>query len=130
MRAVVTGGAGFLGSHLCEYLLDSGWEVDCIDNEATGTQRNVQHLRTTTAFHFLQADVSATLKCDGAVDYVLHFASPASPPDYLRLPIETLRVGSYGTYNALLLAEQKHAKFLLASTSECYGDPEVSPQQI
>ena len=128
MRAVVTGGAGFLGSHLCEYLLQTGWEVVCIDNEATGTERNVQHLRKKPAFQFVNSDVSEALNCDGAVDYVLHFASPASPPDYLRLPIETLRVGSHGTYNALLLAQQKHAKFLLASTSECYGDPEISPQ--
>ncbi len=128
MRAVVTGGAGFLGSHLCEYLLQSGWEVVCVDNESTGTQRNVEHLRNQHGFSFLHADISQALSCDGAVDFVLHFASPASPPDYLRLPIETLRVGSYGTYNALLLAEQKHAKFLIASTSECYGDPEVSPQ--
>ncbi len=128
MRAVVTGGAGFLGSHLCEHLLNSGWEVVCIDNEATGTERNLQHLRSQQAFRFVRGDVSEQLSCDGAVDYVLHFASPASPPDYLRLPIETLRVGSYGTYNALSLAQQKRAKFLLASTSECYGDPEISPQ--
>jgi dTDP-glucose 4,6-dehydratase len=128
MRAVVAGGAGFLGSHLCEYLLQQGWEVVCIDNEATGTERNVRHLRTNRAFQFLHGDISEQVTCAGAVDYVLHFASPASPPDYLRLPIETLRVGSYGTYNALQLAQQKHSKFLLASTSECYGDPEVSPQ--
>ncbi len=128
MRALVTGGAGFLGSHLCEFLLDHGWDVVCVDNESTGTRRNVQHLTSNARFQFVHADVSAGLTCSGPLDYVLHFASPASPPDYLALPIETLQVGSFGTFNALQLAQEKRAKFLLASTSECYGDPEVSPQ--
>ena len=128
MRALVTGGAGFLGSHLCEYLLHRECDVVCVDNEATGIQGNTRHLVNNGHFEFVHADVSSGLSCAGAVNYVLHFASPASPPDYLRLPIETLQVGSFGTYNALRLAEEKGAKFLLASTSECYGDPEVSPQ--
>ncbi|MBZ5568043.1 MAG: SDR family oxidoreductase [Acidobacteriia bacterium] len=128
MRALVTGGAGFLGSHLCGHLLSHGWKVVCVDNEATGTQRNIHHLVNNRDFEFLRADVSSGLIYDGSLDYLLHFASPASPPDYLRLPLETLRVGSFGTYNALRVAEEKKAKFLLASTSECYGDPEISPQ--
>ena len=128
MRALVTGGAGFLGSHLCEHLLNHGWDVVCVDNEATGTKQNVRDLRNSVHFEFIHADVSSDLAYNGNLDYVLHFASAASPPDYLRLPIETLQVGSFGTYNALRLAEEKKAKFLLASTSECYGDPEVSPQ--
>ena len=128
MRALVTGGAGFLGSHLCEYLLERGWQVVCVDNMVTGTPANVAHLSANPHFELQQQDIAAGLAYSGALDYVLHFASPASPPDYLKLPIETLLVGSAGTYNALLLAESKKAKFLLASTSECYGDPEVSPQ--
>ena len=128
MRALVTGGAGFLGSHLCDYLVAHDWDVVCIDNEVTGTGSNIRHLLGNTGFEYVLADVSRDLTYPGSVDYVLHFASPASPPDYLQLPIETLLVGSYGTHNALRLAEQKGAKFLLASTSECYGDPEVSPQ--
>ncbi len=128
MRALITGGAGFLGSHVCEFLLDRGWDVICVDNEATGTQKNIQHLLKDRRFQFVRADVSSELRFSGTLEYVLHFASPASPPDYLALPIETLRVGSAGTYNALQLAEEKRSKFLIASTSECYGDPEVSPQ--
>jgi dTDP-glucose 4,6-dehydratase len=128
MRALVTGGAGFLGSHLCDYLVAHDWDVVCIDNEVTGTGSNIRHLLGNTGFEYVLADVSRELTYPGSVGYVLHFASPASPPDYLQLPIETLLVGSYGTHNALRLAEQKGAKFLLASTSECYGDPEVSPQ--
>ena len=128
MKALVTGGAGFLGSHLCEKLLSHGWEVVCVDNEATGTQRNVRQLENNKRLEFVRADVSSGLAYPGTLDYVLHFASPASPPDYLRLPIETLQVGSSGTYHALRLAEEKEAKFLNASTSECYGDPEISPQ--
>ncbi len=128
MRALVTGGAGFLGSHLCEHLLNHGWDVVCVDNEATGTEQNVHHLINNGHFDFTRGDVSSGLSYNGSLDYVLHFASPASPPDYLQLPVETLLVGSYGTHNALRLAEQKGAKFLMASTSECYGDPEVSPQ--
>jgi dTDP-glucose 4,6-dehydratase len=128
MRALVTGGAGFLGSHLCEHLLGQGWGVTCVDNEATGSPANVAGFATNDRFQFVRQDVSQRLDHEGPLDYVLHFASPASPPDYLRLPIETLLVGSAGTYNALLLAEKKKAKFLMASTSECYGDPDVTPQ--
>jgi dTDP-glucose 4,6-dehydratase len=128
MRALVTGGAGFLGSHLCGRLLNEGWAVECVDNEATGSAANVADLAQNDRFRFVKQDVSQSLTCESPLDYVLHFASPASPPDYLKLPIETLLVGSAGTYNALTLAEQKKAKFLMASTSECYGDPEISPQ--
>jgi dTDP-glucose 4,6-dehydratase len=128
MRALVTGGAGFLGSHLCEFLIHQGWSVVCLDNEATGSETNVAALRSNQHFEYVRHDASASYDIDGPLDYVLHFASPASPPDYHRLPIETLLVGSAGTLNALQIAERKHAKFLLASTSECYGDPEVSPQ--
>ena len=129
MRAVVTGGAGFLGSHLCERLLAEGWEVLALDNFITGAQANVQHLSDNRKFKLEEKDVSDSLEVDGAVGYVLHFASPASPPDYLRHPIATMKVGSIGTQNALELALRKHAKFFMASTSECYGDPEMSPQK-
>ncbi|MFY9752161.1 MAG: UDP-glucuronic acid decarboxylase family protein [Candidatus Acidiferrales bacterium] len=125
---MVTGGAGFLGSHLSDGLIKRGWDVLCLDNLATGANANVAHLRDNSQFELRQQDVTQFIKVDGAVDAVLHFASPASPPDYLRLPIQTLKVGSLGTHNALGLAMAKNAKFLLASTSECYGDPEVSPQ--
>jgi dTDP-glucose 4,6-dehydratase len=128
MRTLVTGGAGFLGSHLCEHLLDRAWTVECVDNEVTGSAANIAFLSENDRFRFVRQNVSESLTCDGPLDFVLHFASPASPPDYLKLPIETLLVGSAGTYNALLLAEQKKARFLLASTSECYGDPDISPQ--
>jgi dTDP-glucose 4,6-dehydratase len=128
MRAVVTGGAGFLGSHLCDYLLDHGWEVLSIDNLVTGTQANVRHLAEHPRFRMLQQDVTKFIDVPGPVDYVLHFASPASPVDYLKLPIQTLKVGSLGTLNTLGLALAKKAKYFLASTSECYGDPLVSPQ--
>lgn len=128
MRALITGGAGFLGSHLCEHLIHQDWSVVCLDNEATGSEANVAGLRSNKHFEYVKHDASVPYDVDGPLDYVLHFASPASPPDYHRLPIETLLVGSAGTYNALTLAERKHAKFLLASTSECYGDPDVSPQ--
>ncbi|MFI5118167.1 MAG: UDP-glucuronic acid decarboxylase family protein [Terriglobales bacterium] len=128
MRALVTGGAGFLGSHLCDYLVAHDWDVVCIDNEVTGTGSNILHLLDNPRFEYVRADVSRELTYTGNLDYVLHFASPASPPDYLRLPIETLQAGSFGTYHALQLAAQKKSKFLMASTSECYGDPEVSPQ--
>jgi len=129
MRAVVTGAAGFLGSHLCDRLLAEGWEVLALDNLITGAAQNLSHLEGNLKFKFRQADVSEPLNVEGAVDYVLHFASPASPPDYLKHPIETMRVGSFGTFNALELARSKNAKFFLSSTSECYGDPEVSPQR-
>ncbi|MGH9524891.1 MAG: UDP-glucuronic acid decarboxylase family protein [Terriglobales bacterium] len=128
MRALVTGGAGFLGSHLCEFLLQQGWSVICLDNEATGSAVNVSAFISNERFEYRKQDVTVAYDVDGELDYVLHFASPASPPDYYKLPIETMLVGSSGTYHALQLAERKKAKFLLASTSECYGDPEVSPQ--
>jgi dTDP-glucose 4,6-dehydratase len=128
MKAVVTGGAGFLGSHLCDYLLAKGWDVLCIDNLVTGAELNIEHLRSNPHFRVARADVSQYIGVDGPVDAVLHFASPASPPDYLKFPIQTLKVGSLGTHNALGLALAKKAKFFLASTSECYGDPDVSPQ--
>jgi dTDP-glucose 4,6-dehydratase len=128
MRVVVTGGAGFLGSHLCDRLLAENWEVLALDNFITGDAANIAHLSGNPKFRFERCDVSEPLRVEGPVAYVFHFASPASPPDYLKFPIETLKVGSYGTMNALDLARAKQAKFLLASTSECYGDPEVSPQ--
>jgi len=128
VRAVVTGGAGFLGSHLCEKLLERGWDVLCMDNLLTGAESNVHHLLAQPAFQYLRRDVTQPLDVPGAVDAVLHFASPASPVDYLKFPLETMLVGSLGTNNALKLAHAKKARFLLASTSECYGDPEVNPQ--
>ena len=128
MRAVVTGGAGFLGSHLCDRLIVEGWEVLALDNLVTGAEPNIAHLLKHPRFRTARADVSRYIDVPGPVDYVLHFASPASPVDYLKLPIQTLKVGALGTHNALGLALAKKAKFFLASTSECYGDPEVSPQ--
>jgi dTDP-glucose 4,6-dehydratase len=125
---VVTGGAGFLGSHLCERLLERGHEVICVDNCVTGTTVNVEHLMDRGDFAFVRHDVSKPVSVQGPVDAVLHFASPASPRDYLELPIQTLKVGSLGTHNCLGLAKAKEARFLLASTSEVYGDPEVHPQ--
>jgi dTDP-glucose 4,6-dehydratase len=127
-RAVVTGGAGFLGSHLCERLLAEGYEVICLDNFITGTPDNVSHLVGQYNFHLVRADVSEFIHVPGPVDSVLHFASPASPIDYLELPIQTLKVGSIGTLHALGVAKEKGARFLLASTSEAYGDPLVHPQ--
>lgn len=127
-RAVVTGGAGFLGSHLCQKLMDEGIEVVCIDNLLTGTLENVEHLFGKNGFTFVKYDVTNYLHVPGPVDFVLHFASPASPIDYLELPIQTLKVGSLGTHKALGLAKAKGARFLLASTSEVYGDPLVHPQ--
>ena len=127
-RAVVTGGAGFLGSHLCERLLGEGFAVVCLDNLITGKRANLAALEELSAFEFRHHDVSTPIALEGAVDYVLHFASPASPIDYLELPIQTLKVGSLGTHNSLGLAKAKGARYLLASTSEVYGDPLVHPQ--
>ncbi|MCW2598436.1 MAG: UDP-glucuronate decarboxylase [Frankiales bacterium] len=128
MRTVVTGGAGFLGSHLCERLLADGHEVLALDNFLTGTPQNVAHLLEKDAFRLVKADVTDYVHVPGKVDQVMHFASPASPIDYLQLPIETMKVGSTGTLHALGLAKEKGARFLLASTSETYGDPQVHPQ--
>ena len=125
--SVVTGGAGFLGSHLCEQLLERGHRVICVDNLDTGTLVNIQHLRD-EEFSFRHHDLVGHIDVDGPVDFVFHLASPASPIDYLRLPLHTLKVGAYGTHNALGLAKFKRARFLLASTSEVYGDPLVHPQ--
>lgn len=127
-HAVVAGGCGFLGSHLCERLLDEGIDVTCVDNFVTGSPANVAHLLDRGGFRLLRADVTEFVYVGGAVDYVLNFASPASPIDYLRLPIETLKVGSLGTLHTLGLARDKGARYLLASTSETYGDPLVHPQ--
>jgi dTDP-glucose 4,6-dehydratase len=127
MRAVVTGGAGFLGSHLCRALLDRGWNVTAVDNLSTGRRENLAGLAA-AAFEFLEHDVTEPLDVAGAVDAVLHFASPASPPDYLARPLETLAVGSAGTRHTLELARRHGARYLLASTSEVYGDPLVHPQ--
>jgi dTDP-glucose 4,6-dehydratase len=125
--AVVTGGAGFLGSHLCEHLVSEGYRVICVDNLETGSLQNVEHLRG-DAFLFVNHDLTRHLEVAEPVDFVYHLASPASPIDYLRLPLQTLKVGSYGTHNALGLAKWKRARFLLASTSEVYGDPAIHPQ--
>jgi dTDP-glucose 4,6-dehydratase len=125
---VVTGGAGFLGSHLCERLLDDGHEVVALDNFLTGRPTNVEHLLERDGFKLIRCDVTEYVHVPGPVDEVLHFASPASPIDYLLLPIETLKVGSIGTLHALGLAKEKGARFLLASTSETYGDPQIHPQ--
>jgi len=129
MRMVITGGAGFVGSHLCDYLIEKGHEVICIDNLLTGKAENVVHLTGNSKFRFIKHNVSAYMYVDGNVDCVLHFASPASPSDYLEFPIQTLKVGSLGTLNSLGLAKAKKAKFLLASTSEVYGDPQIHPQR-
>jgi dTDP-glucose 4,6-dehydratase len=127
-RIVVTGGAGFLGSHLCEELVARGDEVVCLDNLVTGTTENVEHLFTGGRFTFVDHDVSNYVWVPGPVDAVMHLASPASPKDYLEMPIQTLKVGSLGTHNSLGLAKAKGARFFLASTSEVYGDPAVHPQ--
>jgi dTDP-glucose 4,6-dehydratase len=128
-RVVVTGGAGFLGSHLCDRLVERGDDVVCIDNLVTGTLDNIAHLRDTPGFEFIRHDVSDYVDVGGDVDAVLHFASPASPIDYLEMPIQTLKVGSLGTHNTLGLAKAKDATFFIASTSEVYGDPHEHPQK-
>lgn len=126
---VVTGGAGFLGSHLCDRFIDEGMKVLCVDNLITGNVRNIEHLLQNKNFTLIKHDISKELYLKGAVDYVLHFASPASPVDYLNYPIPTLKVGALGSHNALGLAKLKKARYLLASTSEVYGDPQVHPQK-
>ena len=126
--AVVTGGAGFLGSHLCDKLLKEGLRVVCIDNLITGNINNIAHLVGKENFNFIKHDVTNYIFIPGKANFILHFASPASPVDYLQLPIQTLKVGSLGTHKALGLAKEKKARFLLASTSEVYGDPDVHPQ--
>jgi len=126
---VVTGGAGFLGSHLCDRFLADGLKVICVDNLITGSEKNIKHHEKNKNFRFIRHDVSKELRIPGAVDYVLHFASPASPFDYLEHPIPTLKVGSLGSHNTLGLAKFKKARYLLASTSEVYGDPQVHPQK-
>ena len=128
-RALVTGGAGFLGSHLCERLLGEGFEVVCMDNLITGSVVNIEHLAGNTRFRFIKQDVTEYLYLEGPLDYIFHFASPASPIDYIKFPIQTLKVGSLGTHKSLGLAKAKGATFLLASTSEVYGDPLVHPQK-
>ena len=128
MRVLVTGGAGFIGSHLCERLIAERHAVICVDNFITGRESNVAYLLSTPGFELLHHDITKPLEPSGPIDYVLHFASPASPVDYLKYPIQTLKVGSLGTLNALGIAKAKGAKFLLASTSEIYGDPQVHPQ--
>jgi dTDP-glucose 4,6-dehydratase len=127
-RALITGGAGFLGSHLCELLLSRGIDVICMDNLITGDLANVEHLFGNPGFTFVKHDVTNFVHVAGGLDYILHFASPASPIDYLELPIQTLKVGSLGTHKTLGLAKEKKARYLLASTSETYGDPQVHPQ--
>ena len=129
MRALVTGGAGFIGSHLCEFLLRQGWEVVCMDNFVTGSPDNVAALAGRPGFSLVRHNVTEYLRVEGPLDWVLHLASPASPRDYLELPIQTLKVGALGTHNALGLAKAKGARVLLASTSEVYGDPRVHPQR-
>jgi len=129
LTAVVTGGAGFLGSHLCDRLLKENFRVVCLDNLITGNLDNVAHLFGKDDFSFIKHDVTNFIHIPGNVDYILHFASPASPIDYLQLPIQTLKVGSLGTHKALGLAKEKKARFLIASTSEVYGDPALHPQK-
>ncbi len=127
-RVLITGGAGFIGSHLCDHFLARGYEVLCVDSLLTGTTDNIAHIRS-RAFTLIAMDVTTYIYVEGPIDYILHFASPASPKDYLELPIQTLKVGSLGTHKALGLAKAKKATFLLASTSEVYGDPLVHPQK-
>lgn len=128
-RVLITGGAGFLGSHLCDKFLSKGYHVTCMDNLITGSVDNIAHHIGNQNFHFIQHDVTEYMYIQGELDYLLHFASPASPIDYLKVPIQTLKVGSLGTHKALGLAKAKGARFLLASTSEVYGDPLIHPQK-
>ncbi len=128
-RVLITGGAGFLGSHLCDKFIESGDEVICMDNFITGSPDNIAHLFGNKRFKLIEHDVTEYIYVEGKVDYILHFASPASPIDYLKLPIQTLKVGSLGTHKTLGLAKAKNARFLIASTSEVYGDPLIHPQQ-
>ena len=128
MRILITGGAGFIGSHLCDWFLRDGHTVTCVDNFLTGAEANIAHLGSNPSFRLIRHDISKPVEVDGEIHLILHFASPASPIDYLKLPIQTLKVGSIGTMNALGIAKAKQARFLLASTSEVYGDPDVHPQ--
>lgn len=129
MRILITGGAGFLGSHLCDRLISEGNKVVCVDNLVTGDISNIEHLQGNASFEFMKCDVTRQIRIDGAIDYVLHFASPASPADFKRLSLQILRVGSVGTINMLELAFQKKAKFIFASSSEVYGNALVNPQK-
>ncbi len=125
---LITGGAGFIGSYLCDFLLDKGFRVICVDNFVTGNKKNIEHLKNNKDFILIEHDISKHIKIDDPIDYVMHFASPASPIDYHKIPIQTLKAGSLGTHNTLGLALAQKAKYMLASTSEVYGDPKVSPQ--
>ncbi len=127
-RVLITGGAGFIGSHLCDRFIEENFDVICVDNLLTGDIANVEHLFGNEQFSFLKVDVTEYIHVPGRVDYILHFASPASPIDYMKLPIQTLKVGSLGTHKVLGLSREKNARFLLASTSEVYGDPLIHPQ--
>jgi dTDP-glucose 4,6-dehydratase len=128
MKILITGGAGFLGSHLCERLLKNGNKVICVDNLITGSKNNIRHLIKNPGFKFIEHDITKPLYLDAKLDWVMHFASPASPKDYLKHPIKTIKVGTLGTHTCLGIAKEKGAKFFLASTSEVYGDPGISPQ--
>jgi dTDP-glucose 4,6-dehydratase len=128
MNCIVTGGAGFIGSHLCEFLLQKGYSVVCIDNLITGSLKNIDHLKEYPGLYVFTTGYHQEFSIDQKVDMVFHFASPASPVDYYKYPLDTLRVGSIGTENMLKIAQAHHARFLLASTSEVYGDPQVHPQ--
>ena len=128
-RVLIAGGAGFLGSHLCDFFLQKKLDVVCVDNLATGASRNIEHLGAHPGFTYINHDITSPIEIEHDLDYVLNFASPASPPDYYRLPIQTMLVGSVGTHNLLNLAKSKSSVFMMASTSEVYGDPEISPQK-